>query len=96
MATEVKLREYKNYVKQKSQALLLHEQGHYIIGCLCALEFERRCHQTKFTDNYKKEVPRLFFATLKEFSLIEKRYDKETNHRLDEQKQGHWDRFLAK
>lgn len=31
----------KSWVKKKSDWLLSHEQGHYLIGCLCALEFKR-------------------------------------------------------
>ena len=36
--------------------LLHHEQGHYVLGCLCALEFEKRCKEQRFSDNYRYEI----------------------------------------
>lgn len=32
----------KSWVKNKWDRLLEHETGHYLIGCLCALEFKVR------------------------------------------------------
>lgn len=47
--------------------------------------------QYQFTDNYRFEIPRLFEKILKEHTVMEKRYDKETNHRMNREKQTEWD-----
>jgi hypothetical protein len=82
---------------RRSEDLLAHEQGHYIIGCLCAMEFLRRVHNeqgfepgTPFEDN----VRRVFAATLKEYQALEKLYDTQTDHRLDFKEQARWNNDL--
>jgi hypothetical protein len=67
--------------EHKSQELLEHEQGHYYIGCLCALMFKKRIRAASFTKaNYQDEIKRIFKQTLQEYLTIEKRYDEETHH----------------
>lgn len=39
----------KSWKKTEYEELLQHETGHYLIGCLCALEFKRRCCLNLFT-----------------------------------------------
>lgn len=84
----------KSWTKKISSHLLNHEQGHYIIGCLCALEFKKQATSAKFSDNYRLEIPRLFEKILRDHILMEKKYDKETNHRLNRPLQIIWDNSL--
>lgn len=66
------------------------------MGALCVLEFLRRVDskknllQTKFEDL----VGETFDRTLKEYLLLERKYDEETDHRLNFNKQAEWDRFI--
>lgn len=54
---------------KKSEALLLHEQGHYLIGGLCCLEFLRRVDSKKRNslEKFDDIVAQAFDRTLKEF-----------------------------
>jgi len=84
----------KSWVREekKSQSLLEHEQGHYYIGCLCALTFMKRVSSKKFSAaNYKAEVQTLFNDTLKEYLKLEKLYDEETEHFRNKEQQRRWD-----
>ena len=81
--------------EKKTQELLEHEQGHYYIGCLCALTFKKRVKSTTFSkDNYVIELKKLFKDTLHEFLQLEKLYDEETCHFYNQEKQKIWDRDL--
>jgi len=84
----------KSWVREekKSQGLLEHEQGHYYIGCLCALTFMKRVSSKTFSAaNYKEEVQTIFNETLKEYLKLEKLYDVETDHFRNKDQQKRWD-----
>jgi hypothetical protein len=81
----------KSWVREerKCDHLLNHEQGHYLIGALCALEFLRRVDKKRLTSKKKFEdlVAETFDCTMKEYLELEKRYDNETDHRMHFKKQ---------
>ncbi|CAD8048559.1 unnamed protein product [Paramecium sonneborni] len=76
--------------------LLEHETGHYLIGCLCALEFKRQIEQLGIlkSDNHKSEINSIFQTNLRSFLKIEKDYDDETNHYFDTNLQKKWNHKL--
>jgi len=81
----------------KCQKLLEHEQGHYYIGCLCALVFQKRVKDAIFTkENYHKELREIFQKTFHEYLNLEKKYDEETRHYLDQEAQENWDQNIMK
>ena len=86
----------KSWVKhQEYEELLEHEQGHYNIGCLCALMFEKRVKRTQFLkETYKEEIKKIFSDTMREYCDLEKLYDHETYHMLNEEKQREWNQNL--
>lgn len=69
--------------EMKSDALLEHEMGHYLIGCLCALEFLKRVDSSRvpLSYNFAEYVRMVFNSTLREYVKLEKKYDDETEHR---------------
>ncbi|KAL4435270.1 hypothetical protein ABPG74_017362 [Tetrahymena malaccensis] len=82
-----------SWCRYKTKDLLHHETGHYIIACLCTLEFKKRVMEknaTFYTSSHAKEITQIFNATMKEFCAMEKLYDEETCHYLNEQKQKEW------
>lgn len=80
----------------QSDELLNHEQGHYNIGCLCALTFKKRVQETVFSpNNYRNELTQLFRTTLDEFLEFEKRYDAETDHFKNKAQQKEWDDMIT-
>lgn len=85
-----------NVKKDPSTAALLdHEQGHYTLGVLCALEFKQAASQRRFGRHYHAEIRALFDQTLKKYVDMEKHYDAETRHMRDPAAQKTWDRRLA-
>jgi len=78
-----------------TQELLEHKQGHYYIGCLCALAFKKRVKEAILSKStYKSQIKQIFNETLKEFLKLEKLYDEETCHFYNQEKQKIWDRDL--
>lgn len=69
--------------EMKSDGLLEHELGHYLIGCLCALEFLKRVDSNRvpLSYNFAEYVKMVFNSTLREYVKLEKKYDDETEHR---------------
>lgn len=85
--------------ENQNQHLLMHEYGHYLIGCICALTFQKKI-------NYVLRQPlsfgindwsrAIFRETLDEYLKLEKAYDDETEHRLNFAKQDEWHTMLVK
>ena len=89
--------EDKSWTKQKEDnCLLKHEQGHFNIGLLCALEFKKRAREYKFTRDYNVELKKLFKETLEEFLKLEKLYDDETCHYKNKEKQREWENKIER
>ena len=85
----------RSWVKSKYDELLEHEQGHYNIGYLCALMFQKRVKMTRFMrNNYQEDVRRMFNDTMREYCQMEKEYDEETNHMIDGEMQVKWNEDL--
>ncbi|CAD8125361.1 unnamed protein product [Paramecium sonneborni] len=84
----------KSWVKQKWDRLLEHETGHYLIGCLCALDFKYKADKFKYTKNYRIECTKIFQDTFQFYLQMEKQYDEETNHSQNVPKQKEWNLFI--
>ena len=88
----------KSWVREEKKCdhLLAHEQGHFIIGGLCVLEFLRRVDSKKKNSLEKFEdlVLNIFNRTMGEFLEMERRYDNETEHRLNFNMQEKWDNIM--
>lgn len=74
----------KSWVRHQHSLLLDHERGHYLLGCLCALEFKKRVEDRYYTENtVKRDIWLIFKKTLDEFLEIEIQYDLETEHYIN-------------
>jgi len=78
----------------KSDELLAHEAGHYIIGCLCALDFLKTINVSERFTNFE-QVQAALKSSLKKWTRVEKDYDDETNHYLNSAKQKEWEQRLS-
>ncbi len=49
-------------MRKKSRWLLNHETGHYVIGCLAALEFKKRVEENGavLSEQYANEIKEIF------------------------------------
>jgi hypothetical protein len=83
------------HLNQQKAELLNHEQGHYTIGVLCALEFKQAVSGRIFDGNYHAEIRRILDHVQQKYLALEKAYDAETSHMRDEARQAFWDRRLA-
>jgi hypothetical protein len=76
--------------------LLDHEQGHYTLGVLCALEFKKVASRNVFGAHYHVEIRSLFDQILNKYVDLEKVYDAETGHMWNREGQKAWDQRLAR
>jgi hypothetical protein len=80
---------------KKSDYLLKHEQGHFDIGKLCAMEITETIKRTIFL---KTEFPAKYTAILEDiqekYHLLNLQYDSETNHSHDKDGQNKWNTFF--
>lgn len=80
-----------------NDSLLEHEQGHFNIGLLCAIAFQKRINATiLFRNNYQSRIKEIFNEELEKYRQMEELYDKETNHYFNRVQQKKWDQLLKK
>lgn len=75
----------KSWVRHGYEELLNHEQGHYLIGSLAALTFKDKVMNREFSSNHLVEIAEVFKLTMRDFWKMERRYDVETNHAINEE-----------
>jgi hypothetical protein len=80
---------------KETDELLSHEQGHFNIGKLCAIELTNSISKTVFL---KSDFSDKFNAIYKEirdkYEVMNGQYDLETNHSKDKVNQKKWDDFF--
>jgi hypothetical protein len=81
----------------KNDEALKHEQGHFDIAKLCALEFQNTVALMKPINrfNWKHGVDSALHSIFERYRQVEKIYDLETNHSLDVKAQADWEKKLA-
>lgn len=77
--------------------LLKHEQGHLDIAYIAGLDFKRRALQRTFSSkNYQNEIKDLYKLVMGEYMIMQRRYDKETEHYLNDRYQRIWNAKIDK
>jgi hypothetical protein len=76
--------------KAKTQELLNHEKGHFIIALIKFKQLENDLVKFPYSRNVKKEMDSIFKACSGQTQLINETYDTETNHMLIADKQQEW------
>jgi len=89
----------KNSWKKKDKitdTLLKHEQGHFDIGILCAMEMQETINTTIFLkNNYQSKLSTLIREIAEKYKKMDLQYDEETNHYANREQQWKWDAFFA-
>jgi predicted secreted Zn-dependent protease len=89
----------KNSWKKKDKitdTLLKHEQGHFDIGILCAMELQQRVNATVFFKNdYQAKLAVLIKEVVDKYKKMDLQYDEETKHHANREQQWKWDAFFA-
>ena len=77
--------------EKQSEALLKHEQMHFNIAQLFAKKLQSDFNTCSFTEKYEEQIQDLFAKTKQEYQAMQIRYDEETNHSLNKEKQKEWE-----
>ncbi|CAN5872456.1 hypothetical protein BH11BAC4_BH11BAC4_05740 [soil metagenome] len=77
--------------------LLKHEQGHFDIGRLCQLEILANVKSTNFDKaGFRSQMKSIFKNAMEKYKSLGSKYDEETNHSINKEKQEEWNAFLLK
>ncbi|GAB2595804.1 hypothetical protein GCM10027190_50020 [Spirosoma areae] len=80
---------------KKTDELLQHEQGHFNIGQLCALRFNKVIKSTiLLKSNYVEKINLIFKSILAEANQMDLQYDEETNHSRNRSEQKKWNQKI--
>ena len=81
--------------KDASDYILKHEQTHFDISELHKRIFNKRIEETQFSDDMKKELEALFYQTEDERVAMQKKFDSESNHSKNKEKELEWEAYVA-
>ena len=79
---------------QVSDYILKHEQTHFDISELHSRMFRKLMEEGHFSENIKAEVASLYEKTETERKAMQKRYDQETNHSQNIEKEHQWRNYV--
>jgi hypothetical protein len=83
--------------KNKTDYILNHEYNHFIIARYGAEMFRKNILHAKLNrQNISTELSKIFKSSWSDYRLLQSKYDKETNHSINKQKQKNWDEILEK
>lgn len=79
-----------------SDSLLQHEQGHFNIGRICAMEAQRKVNAAIFlkSTNYQEKLKAMVVEIVDKYRLLELKYDEETLHGSNPNEQLKWNSFF--
>lgn len=81
----------RSWGRNKTDYILSHEQGHFDIAEIYARKLHQRMSAYRFNkNNYQKELNRIYNEVADEKAAVQKQYDRETRHSIDEVKQAEW------
>jgi len=88
----------KSWVKPEhaNAHILRHEQLHFDITELHARKFRKQIQQLKVSQNIRSQLNRLYKTTNEALTEMQKRYDAETNHSINKEKQAEWETFVIR
>ena len=81
----------------KNEYILKHEQQHFNISYLGAIDFMRQLKTVTFTtDNYNKLIQTLYNQSSKFMEDLQQAYDGETHNGIIKERQQHWNEKINK
>lgn len=82
---------------KETPGLLKHEQGHFNIGLLCQKELVEQLKKTIFTrSDFRDKIQAVFKTILDKHISMGLKYDEETSHGKNMEKQESWNEFFSK
>lgn len=96
-AIESKFSRTRSWGLHKTAYILSHEQGHFDIAEVFARKLNKKMKEYVFNRRtYQKELKKIYQDILNEKEEIQNRYDKETNHSINKEKQAEWLKKIVK
>ncbi len=80
--------------ERQTPALLKHEQLHFDITELYARKLKEELEKQSYSNDFKDQVPQIFNAKKLELDSVQKRYDDETDHSMNKEKQKEWEVYI--
>jgi hypothetical protein len=80
--------------EHQSAPLLKHEQLHFDLTELYARKLKEELERTSYTDDFKERITQIFNSKKTELSNIQQRYDDETDHSRNKEKQMEWQAYI--
>ncbi len=75
----------------KTDYILIHEQGHFDIAEIFARKLNKLMKGYKFDwDTYRQDLKKIYQDVLSEKEEMQNKYDEETNHSINKEKQEEW------
>jgi hypothetical protein len=80
----------------KTDYILSHEQGHFDIAEIFARKLNKKMSEYKFDKRtYEKDLKKIYEDVTNEKTETQNKYDKETNHSINKEKQAEWLKKIA-
>lgn len=79
---------------KQSAELLKHEQLHFDIAEVFARRIKQAFENYQYTENFSSEILEIFNQKKAEYHAVQRRYDEETNHSTDKEKQRFWEQQI--
>ncbi len=78
-----------------SDYVLKHEQTHFDISELYKRIFNKRIDETQFSNHMKKELEALFYQTEDDRVKMQRKFDSESDHSKNKEKELDWETYVA-
>ena len=81
----------------KTAYILSHEQGHFDLAEVYARKLYKKVQEYRFHQkNYRKDLQKIYKEILDEKEEMQSKYDRETNHSINKEKQVEWLKKIEK
>lgn len=88
---ESKFSRTRSWGLHKTPYILSHEQGHFDLAEVFARKLNKKMSEYVFNrKTYQKELKKIYQDILSEKEEMQNKYDKETNHSINKEKQAEW------
>ena len=82
-------------IEHGNDHILNHEQLHFNITELHARKLRQKISELKITANLRNALNALYEENSQESLLMQRKYDRETNHSINKEKQNEWNVYVA-
>ncbi len=94
---ESKFSKTRSWGLHKTPYILRHEQGHFDIAEVFARKLHKKMSEYSFNKKtYPKDLKKIYQDILDEKEELQNRYDRETNHSINKEKQEEWNKKIEK